>query len=66
VEAEVEDNGIGFEHTRWGDDGGPRGLGLLGMRERTQQLGGRIEIHSQPGLGTKLLIRIPADRVPDA
>jgi signal transduction histidine kinase len=65
VEAEVEDNGIGFEHARWGDDGGPRGLGLLGMRERTQQLGGRIEIHSQPGLGTKLLIRIPANRVPD-
>ena len=61
VEAEVEDNGVGFGHDLWGDDGGRRGLGLLGMRERTQQLGGRIDVLSRPGEGTKLLIRIPAN-----
>ncbi len=34
-------------------------LGLLGMQERTQRLGGSLEIHSAPGCGTKLVALVP-------
>ncbi|HXV37155.1 MAG TPA: ATP-binding protein, partial [Myxococcota bacterium] len=59
----VADRGIGFDprardHTR---------LGLLGMQERAELLGGTFEIHSEPGRGTEIAIRIPIDseREPD-
>lgn len=49
----VEDDGCGF------DPGKTRGLGLLGMDERAKQLGGRLEIQSQPGKGTVLHMTLP-------
>jgi signal transduction histidine kinase len=53
----VEDNGVGFDVTgrRMG------GLGLLGAEERARELGGRIEIRSQPSKGTLLLCEIPVN-----
>ena len=36
-----------------------RGLGLLGMQERIELLGGELEIISVPGNGTQLHIRVP-------
>jgi two-component system sensor histidine kinase DegS len=36
-------------------------LGLLGMRERAVALDGRLEIESQPGAGTKILLARPLD-----
>jgi signal transduction histidine kinase len=44
----VKDDGGGFDASQ------TRGLGLLGMEERVKQLGGRLEIESQPGHGTTL------------
>jgi signal transduction histidine kinase len=49
----VEDDGNGFRPTR------VRGLGLLGMEERTAQLGGRLRIQSEPGRGTVVAAEIP-------
>lgn len=51
----VEDNGVGF------DVAGRRlgGLGLLGAEERARELGGRIEVRSQPSRGTLLRCEIP-------
>jgi signal transduction histidine kinase len=49
----VKDDGSGFE------PGKIRGLGLLGMEERVKQLGGRLEIESQPGRGTLLRATLP-------
>jgi signal transduction histidine kinase len=49
----VEDDGRGFRPTR------VRGLGLLGMEERTAQLGGRLVVRSEPGRGTTLAAEIP-------
>jgi signal transduction histidine kinase len=49
----VEDDGSGF------DPGRARGMGLLGMEERVKQLGGRLEIQSQPGNGTVLRVTLP-------
>lgn len=36
-------------------------FGLVGMRERVLILGGSLSLHSQPGLGTTLNVRIPLD-----
>lgn len=50
----VEDNGRGFDvgqHTE--------SLGLLGMRERAEGIGGLLEIQSSPGNGTGVVLTIP-------
>lgn len=49
----VKDDGAGFDPSK------TRGLGLLGMEERVRQLGGRLEIESQPGRGTTLRAALP-------
>ena len=49
----VCDDGSGFD-TRF-----VRGLGLLGMEERVRRLGGRIEIDSKLGLGTRIKAELP-------
>jgi len=36
-----------------------RHLGLLGMRERVEALGGRLEIDSAPGQGTEIRASVP-------
>ena len=52
----IQDDGEGFNVThKFG------GAGLLGMRERAQELGGRCEIHSQLGKGTVVHIDIPIE-----
>lgn len=50
----VDDDGAGFD-TRQVN----AGIGLLGMRERVIAAGGDFFIDSTPGLGTKILARIP-------
>jgi len=49
----VQDDGIGFEPSR------EKGMGLLGMEERVERLGGRFSIESKPGNGTVLWIHFP-------
>jgi signal transduction histidine kinase len=51
----VADEGRGFVP----DAPGLSGLGLQSMRERVKLLDGEIGIHSEPGLGTRLDVRIP-------
>ncbi len=52
----VEDNGVGFipenvaEHTH---------LGLFGMRERVEMLGGKFSIESSVGKGTTIQVEVP-------
>jgi signal transduction histidine kinase len=36
-------------------------MGLLGMDERAQRLGGRLEIESAPGSGTRICVHLPLD-----
>jgi len=54
---EVSDDGGGFEPEEAGRGGG---LGLRGMRERAQGIGGTLRLESSPGKGTKVSIRVPA------
>jgi signal transduction histidine kinase len=32
---------------------------LLGMRERAERLGGALELHSTPGCGTEVAVKVP-------
>jgi signal transduction histidine kinase len=51
---EIADDGRGF------DPGSARtGIGLVGMRERVEGLGGEIELRSRLGEGTKVTVRVP-------
>jgi signal transduction histidine kinase len=49
----IEDNGKGFRAGR------TRGLGLLGMEERVNQLGGSFRLRSEPGRGTSIFAELP-------
>ena len=56
----VEDDGRGFEpgSTRAG------ALGVVGMRERVELVGGRLTVESSPGAGTTLVAEVPVSRPP--
>jgi signal transduction histidine kinase len=61
VQIEIEDDGRGFDAAALsGADPSGRGLGLLGIRERLDLLGGSAEIDSAPGLGARVCLRVPA------
>jgi signal transduction histidine kinase len=49
----VEDDGHGFDARR------VRGLGLVGMEERVNHLGGAFEVESRPGSGTRVAVELP-------
>ncbi|HSB04668.1 MAG TPA: sensor histidine kinase, partial [Thermodesulfobacteriota bacterium] len=53
----AEDDGNGFEDRFPEND--PMSLGLLGMRERANLLGGTFQLRSKPGEGTRIRIEIP-------
>ena len=53
----IEDNGIGFDPESAGSDGG---LGLVGMRERAQRLGGSLTLVSAPAKGTMVRVDLEA------
>jgi len=60
VSVDIEDDGRGFDVTsalKQTEDG--RGLGLLGMRERVNNLDGKLEICSTPGQGARVTVSIP-------
>jgi PAS domain S-box-containing protein len=53
----VQDRGRGFAGTA--DPSGATGIGLVSIAERVRLLHGSLEIHSAPGKGTELLVRVP-------
>lgn len=52
---DIKDNGCGFDVHKEGRDGN----GLRNMRHRTQELRGQLQLHSAPGQGTHIHVRIP-------
>jgi PAS domain S-box-containing protein len=54
----VEDDGQGFDMELVKDTGR---LGLLGMKERAEMLGGTLTVESVPGGGTTLFAEVPYD-----
>jgi signal transduction histidine kinase len=61
VIALVEDDGQGFEAAQII---GARHLGLVGMRERAELLGGKLTLESQPGQGTSVHVQMPVSHLP--
>jgi signal transduction histidine kinase len=57
VRAIVEDDGRGFDPEAAGK--AEQRLGLYGIRERAELLGGRLTIESEPGRGASLFVEIP-------
>lgn len=55
----IEDDGSGFDP----QSAPPGRLGLVGIRERVELVGGRVEVESTPGPGTTRIVRVP---IPDA
>ena len=60
ISLSVEDDGRGFDPQAGPcTPGKPPGLGLAGMRERLESLGGHLAIDVPPGQGTRLTAHIP-------
>lgn len=56
LEVSVVDNGRGFDIKNLDQR---KSLGIAGMRERASLAGGRLEIISQIGVGTEVLLKLP-------
>lgn len=56
VHIQVEDEGPGFDVSA---EPSPQHMGLRLMRERADRVGGRLELHSTPGVGTRLEAVLP-------
>ena len=61
VELEVKDDGVGFDPHATAA-GGNGHFGILGMRERVEQLGGSLTLNGAPGNGMTVIARIPVGR----
>lgn len=57
----VKDEGIGFEPNNTGDK---ESYGILGMKERVNLFGGKLDIISAPGAGTQVIIQVPLEGEP--
>jgi len=51
----LSDEGCGFDPDRLEAPG----VGLASMRERAHHLGGRFQVHSRPGKGTRITVTLP-------
>ncbi len=59
---EIRDNGKGFDVSRTLENSLSTGhLGLWGMKQRAQAIGGSVEFNSVQGIGTKIEIKIPTE-----
>jgi PAS domain S-box-containing protein len=58
IRLDVSDDGCGFAADEAERSGG---LGLRGMRERAQGIGGTLRVESSPGKGTTVRVAVPSD-----
>lgn len=62
VRVDISDNGIGFDVPGSPAQFAPSGhFGLLGLHERAQLIGAGLEIKSEPGQGTHIIISLPTN-----
>jgi signal transduction histidine kinase len=54
VSVHVSDDGVGF------DPEAAAGVGLAGLRDRAEQVGGAVDVVSAPGEGTRVTVQVPA------
>ena len=56
IRIQVEDDGVGFVPSEQTPGGG---FGLFSIRERLESFGGRLEVASEPGRGTRVSLVAP-------
>ena len=56
LQLRVRDDGCGFDPQQHNDDGQ---FGLIGMRERAQEIGGELRILSETASGTEIIVNVP-------
>lgn len=59
VSVTVSDDGVGIENLDGEGRGAFQSLGMNGMRERAALLGGRFQVTSEPGTGTRIEFSVP-------
>lgn len=57
----IEDDGNGFDYAQWLAHRKITNLGLLSMQERARNLGGAVEVSSNPGQGARLTFHLPVE-----
>ncbi len=62
----VSDKGIGFDPACLGEKAGTEGYGLFSIRERMGLVGGRLEISSAPGKGSRFTLAVPTESLEPA
>jgi signal transduction histidine kinase len=58
VRVTVEDDGRGFDSANLAHQGDDH-FGLIGMHERASNIGARLQVHSAPGQGTRVVLHVP-------
>lgn len=56
LQLRVRDDGCGFDPQ---DQNGDGHFGLMGMRERAQEIGGELQIRSEAAAGTEVIVNVP-------
>jgi len=59
VRLAIRDDGRGLPPA----SGRPHGMGMIGMRARARSVGGDLTVHSKPGQGVDIQVRVPANGV---
>jgi signal transduction histidine kinase len=59
IRMEITDDGKSFHVDRMLRGRGNKHLGILGMRERVEMVGGTFSVESVPGQGTTVRVEIP-------
>jgi PAS domain S-box-containing protein len=60
IELDVEDNGVGLDPETVDRR---EGMGMASMQERAKRLGGTMQVHSAPGRGTRVSVRVKINPV---
>src|SRR5450830_1608978 len=56
VELTIADNGVGFDQSR---PRSPSHQGMVNMRDRAASIGGHLEVRSESGVGTRIIVSAP-------
>ncbi len=59
LQVTISDPGVGFDPATMPAAGGGVGYGLFSIRERLETLGGRLQIQSTPGEGSRMVLSVP-------
>jgi two-component system sensor histidine kinase UhpB len=62
IKGVISDNGCGFDVSAVMMSNESEGLGLHGMEERTELVGGLIRFYSHPDMGTTVYLEVPNDK----